>query len=464
MQEHFHQTVVSWYGHVEHIRSKAPDRSHLPTQFVYKNSWINFCDFFIYLGVYFHWKKGGVSAFEYREEKGWKALGAVSGQLQTVPFLPFARTVELGEALVGGAYLYGSEMWAPFISMVAVAEEKGSRDPVNTAYMKWITGMGGARLDRHRGWTSVRELDDKALVAAVRVFEDARKFQGLLGRAVYQLVLNWEHTWDSRRSETTWMGALLRRVRVVWPRFRVQLSTPLSWTGGPMLRVETKFSLARQFHEDLRIYQWQVRQCSVLNARPRESQHDFFLFHLLSALGSGSLREKLSLEQPVTVTDTISTPIFAELPTVSTESFRILLRTLAGLEDFARTNANCFRRAAHPRLHHSTWDRSCLHCFYHHEQFYLDSEWHSFLECPLVRSPRREFVLLTKLHTFFENDCSVENFALLVARVREDKHLVNALARFARQIHDLRQCWFRQLSSEATKQRLAEMLETRFNI
>ena len=167
-----------------------------------------------------------------------------------------------------------------------------------------------------------------------------------------------------------------------------------------MLRVETKFSLARQFHEDLRIYQWQVRQCSVLNARPRESQHDFFLFHLLSALGSGSLREKLSLEQPVTVTDTISTPIFAELPTVSTESFRILLRTLAGLEDFARTNANCFRRAAHPRLHHSTWDRSCLYCFYHHEQFYLDSEWHSFLECPLVRSPRREFVLLTNLHIF----------------------------------------------------------------
>ena len=102
--------------------------------------------------------------------------------------------------------------------------------------------------------------------------------------------------------------------------------------------------------------------------------------------------------------------------------------------------------------------------FHHHEQFYLDSEWHSFLECPLVRSPRREFVLLTKLHTFFENDCSVENFALLVARVREDKHLVNALARFARQIHDSRQCWFRQLSSEATKQRLAEMLETRFNI
>ena len=91
-------------------------------------------------------------------------------------------------------------------------------------------------------------------------------------------------------------------------------------------------------------------------------------------------------------------------------------------------------------------------------------EWHSFMECPLVRSQRREFILSTKFITCFECESSVENFALLVARVREDKKFVNALARFARQIHDSRQCWFRQLSSEATKQRFAQMFETRFNI
>ena len=79
-------------------------------------------------------------------------------------------------------------------------------------------------------------------------------------------------------------------------------------------------------------------------------------------------------------------------------------------------------------------------------------------------SPRREFVLLTKLDCFFESDSPVENFALLDARAREGKMLVNAFGRFACQIHDSRQCWFRQLSSEATKQWLAEMLETRFNI
>ena len=72
--------------------------------------------------------------------------------------------------------------------------------------------------------------------------------------------------------------------------------------------------------------------------------------------------------------------------------------------------------------------------------------------------------MLTKLHYCVERLSSVENFALLVARVREDTKFVNALARFARQIHDSRQRWFRQLSSEATKQRFAQMLEIRFNI
>ena len=109
-------------------------------------------------------------------------------------------------------------------------------------------------------------------------------------------------------------------------------------------------------------------------------------------------------------------------------------------------------------------DLVCIVSTIMNEQFYLDSEWHSFMECPLVRSQRREFILSTKLHNCFDCDSSVENFALLVARVREDKKFVNALARFARQIHDSRQCWFRQLSSEAIKQRLAHLLETRFSI
>ena len=116
-------------------------------------SFFHFFLIFIYLGVFFIGRRGG-AAYAYREEKGRKALGAIHGYLQTVRFLPIARTVELGEALVGGAYLYGAEMWAPFIWMVAAAE--GSRDPVNIAYLKWIMGLVGARLERRWGWTPVR--------------------------------------------------------------------------------------------------------------------------------------------------------------------------------------------------------------------------------------------------------------------------------------------------------------------
>ena len=66
---------------------------------------------------------------------------------------------------------------------------------------------------------------------------------------------------------------------------------------------------------------------------------------------------------------------------------------------------------------------------------------------------------------YFEfSGSSVENLALLVARVREDKKLVNALARFALQVQEYRHSWFRQLSSEAKQQSLATTLETFFNI
>lgn len=38
----------------------------------------------------------------------------------------------------------------------------------------------------------------------------------------------------------------------------------------------------------------------------------------------------------------------------------------------------------------------------------MDSEWHSFLQCSLTHSSRREFLLPTKLDCFFDKDCFVE--------------------------------------------------------
>ena len=89
----------------------------------------------------------------------------------------------------------------------------------------------------------------------------------------------------------------------------------------------------------------------------------------------------------------------------------------------------------------------------------LDSEWHSIFDCPLHLAARHEFLLLTKLHSFFENRSSVENLALLIAHVRENGILVYALARFALQIQINRRNCFRHLSTEANKRALAAKLD-----
>ena len=60
--------------------------------------------------------------------------------------------------------------------------------------------------------------------------------------------------------------------------------------------------------------------------------------------------------------------------------------------------------------------------------------------------------------------CGGVPLALLIARVREDQRLVNALARFVLQVREHREKWFWQLSSEALKQSLARMLEMYFCI
>ena len=98
-----------------------------------------------------------------------------------MPFLPFARTVEFGESIVGGANLYGGEMWAPFM---VVNGDGGHSSRVNTEYIKWIHGFWKARLERCYGWVPVRNLDNKALAASVRVLKDASLHEGLLLRAV----------------------------------------------------------------------------------------------------------------------------------------------------------------------------------------------------------------------------------------------------------------------------------------
>ena len=114
---------------------------------------------------------------------------------------------------------------------------------------------------------------------------------------------------------------------------------------------------------------------------------------------------------------------------MNTDSFRVLLRTLAGFEDFARTTSHHTRRNCHLTLRTSHYSRGCLYCCFHHSMHCLDSEWHSIFDCPLNLAAREEFLLLTKLDHLFESRSSVEQLALLIAHIREKSSLVHALAR-----------------------------------
>ena len=71
-----------------------------------------------------------------------------------------------------------------------------------------------------------------------------------------------------------------------------------------------------------------------------------------------------------------SSVIFRIKPTVGTSMFRILLRFLAGLEDFARVNAHYSRRDKYPDLANPAFKRSCLSCRLRCNINIIDSEWH----------------------------------------------------------------------------------------
>ena len=180
------------------------------------------------------------------------------------------------------------------------------------------------------------------------------------------------------------------------------------------------------------------------------------LFHARLFLETtGHLRDRVARQDPVQQLDTLSTPIFARCPVAGTDACRVMLRTLAGMEDFARANGHYRRWGAHPTLRHSACERLCLHCVLNSPEHRLDSEWHAYMDCPLTEKARREFVLTTKLETFFQGTSSIESFALLIARIRDDTRLINAFARFSLQVRHDDPTQFRSGTSSNKPQRFS---------
>ena len=201
--------------------------------------------------------------------------------------------------------------------------------------------------------------------------------------------------------------------------------------------------------------------------------------------------KKLSSAFATYISLLLSSALFCTKPSVSARSFRRLLRFAAGLEDFARTNAHQpQRRRIFPELGQEDLKRSCLFCFVNLKQTVLDSEWHSFFDCPACEEPRHIFIdTFPRFHNLFYpgyeteepfsdfieaspqqslDQSTLPNYKLQIARLakiiheaRFNRYLTNELSRFVINIHVCRRRVFRSLSTNRPHSPLDGALRSR---
>ena len=141
-------------------------------------------------------------------------------------------------------------------------------------------------------------------------------------------------------------------------------------------------------------------------------------------------------------------PVFPLFPQADTGAVRVLLRMLAGMEDFARVNAHYPRRKIHPALSNDRLKHSCLYCLINSSEIKEDSEWHAFCECPGAGAARERFCFSTNIEIKCSNPCSVDDLCSLLAAVAGSPRLSGELARFALNIRSSRRHLLRLLSSD----------------
>ena len=389
-----------------------------PLEFLYKGSQLGVAAFFIYLGVCMHWRDGAEAALEHRELKARKALGGLQNALRSVPFLPFARLEAMAEAIVGGVYLYGSELWAPFL------DRRAAR--VDRRYLEWLLGLHGVREDRLSGWLPVRDLDVKAEASVLRTLGDAHRHGGLLFAAVKQL---WRNREEARgvAKRATWWGRMLTMVRRTWPGFDVAVRDSVTVTGAPRPTRQLD-ALHADFYADTMAKRWRARKESVARAQPSVHQQDYLL--------------------NVFVANGVATEaVFPLRPKADAGAVRALVRTFAGMEDYARWNAHHPRRQLIPGLGAQFARHCCLSCLADHGRFVLDSEWHAICDCRLHGAARRRFAFATDYDFAQTTSDTAQSLIPVVTYVRGNAQFLGELAKFVFNLRATRRHRFRQLKS-----------------
>ena len=132
----------------------------------------------------------------------------------------------------------------------------------------------------------------------------------------------------------------------------------------------------------------------------------------------------------------------------------MLVRTFAGVEDFARVNAHYMRRRYISGLANDRYSRCCLACLTHTGKRVLDSEWHALLDCPSHAAARARFTLATNFSLDNETESTSKDLSRIVKYTRNSASWLGELAKFLLNIRTTRRRDHRHLTSNGPNGRI----------
>ena len=135
-------------------------------------------------------------------------------------------------------------------------------------------------------------------------------------------------------------------------------------------------------------------------------------------------------------------------PAANINAVHALVRTFAGVEDFARVNAHYMRRRFIPVLRNERFSRCCLTCLTQTGKLILDSEWHALYDCPSHDAARCRFALATKFSRNSDVESNPADINTIVAFAGKNAGLLGELAKFLLNIRMTRRRDHRRLTSD----------------
>ena len=225
-------------------------------------------------------------------------------------------------------------------------------------------------------------------------------------------------------------------LRRIWPQCDIYfVNDSLTATGGTVDPSSPIHSRAK-YIEDVTNARWQARQRALLAQQVTDRQQDYVLRTILQELGN------------------LEKPLFWKKPTASINAVRALVRTFAGVEDFARVNSHYMRRRHVLGLANDRFNRCCLACLTKIGKRVLASELHAVFDCPSHASARGRFALATNFSLNIEIESTAQDLRHIVTYTRHNASRLGELAKFLLNIRTTRRREHRHLTSNGPNGRI----------